>query len=317
MDKVSLNVSELIATVKQHALQDTHEKLDDLLARYCAQQLTKGALQVQVRDIAGRDALREALKSMVPNIEHRAKVREVLVALFRAVASDDADILQPEIESAASSQLVDEATMLRARQRLAQLVHMRADKETRRKEMGISTIPYPQDLCCPISLHKMIDPVVASDGHTYERKSIETLLGSEGSRRSPMTRELLETTLIPNRTLLKRIMAYDDEMLNCAALAAKAALVSSVTALSPAFAGTPQRGHVTSADETPAADATPRVGVTTVIPNVVPSQETIHPVTPLSAANQKRPQSEERPLSPKIKLQRRVRAHDAIWPQLA
>jgi len=30
----------------------------------------------------------------------------------------------------------------------------------------------PQELCCPISMHLMEDPVIAADGHTYERSFI-------------------------------------------------------------------------------------------------------------------------------------------------
>ena len=49
----------------------------------------------------------------------------------------------------------------------------------------------------------MSDPVVASDGHTYERSAIEGVLAS-ADKRSPMTREKLTSTLHANITLLKR-----------------------------------------------------------------------------------------------------------------
>ena len=58
---------------------------------------------------------------------------------------------------------------------------------------------------CPISLECMVDPVVASDGHTYERVHIEAWLASHDT--SPVTGERMEhRTLIPNycvRSLLR------------------------------------------------------------------------------------------------------------------
>jgi hemoglobin len=47
------------------------------------------------------------------------------------------------------------------------------------------------DLCCPISLMVLSDPVIASDGFVYERASLEQLLKSNAI--SPMTRQGLQT----------------------------------------------------------------------------------------------------------------------------
>jgi len=61
------------------------------------------------------------------------------------------------------------------------------------------------DLLCPISNLKFVDPVVAADGHTYERVAIKQWF-DKGDLRSPMTNELLcHTALIPNHTLKKVI----------------------------------------------------------------------------------------------------------------
>jgi hypothetical protein len=56
----------------------------------------------------------------------------------------------------------------------------------------------------------MIDPVVASDGITYERDAIEAHLGTDASvvKRSPLTREELTRELTPNAELLDRINAH-------------------------------------------------------------------------------------------------------------
>merc|ERR1719160_1834 len=46
------------------------------------------------------------------------------------------------------------------------------------------------DLCCPVSLVLLSDPVVASDGFMYEKASLEQILRANGV--SPMTRETLK-----------------------------------------------------------------------------------------------------------------------------
>ena len=59
--------------------------------------------------------------------------------------------------------------------------------------------------CCPISLEVMSDPVVAPDGHTYERSNIKEWLSSHTN--SPMTGSAMPipVNFIPNRTLKSMI----------------------------------------------------------------------------------------------------------------
>mmetsp|Transcript_20170 Transcript_20170/g.30563 ORF Transcript_20170/g.30563 Transcript_20170/m.30563 type:complete len:162 (+) Transcript_20170:1-486(+) len=58
--------------------------------------------------------------------------------------------------------------------------------------------------CCPISGCKMRDPVVAADGHTYERKSI--LRWFHDSNTSPLTGTVLaHKELVPNFLLISTI----------------------------------------------------------------------------------------------------------------
>ncbi|VEU35205.1 unnamed protein product [Pseudo-nitzschia multistriata] len=57
---------------------------------------------------------------------------------------------------------------------------------------------------CPITGFPMVDPVVAADGHTYERRAIRRWLGT--SDKSPMTGSvLLHKELVPNYGLLSSI----------------------------------------------------------------------------------------------------------------
>merc|ERR1711964_138049 len=57
------------------------------------------------------------------------------------------------------------------------------------------------DYLCPITHEVMRDPVVASDGQTYEREAIESWF-KEGNMTSPSTNETLpHQNLIPNYSL--------------------------------------------------------------------------------------------------------------------
>ncbi|CAH1775586.1 unnamed protein product [Owenia fusiformis] len=59
----------------------------------------------------------------------------------------------------------------------------------------------PDEYLCPITREVMRDPVIASDGYTYERSALESWVKS-GKSRSPMTNApLLSTDLTPNRSL--------------------------------------------------------------------------------------------------------------------
>ena len=50
---------------------------------------------------------------------------------------------------------------------------------------------------CPITLDVIAEPVVAEDGHTYERNAIERWL--QRKQTSPVTNLPMGLTLIPNR----------------------------------------------------------------------------------------------------------------------
>jgi sacsin len=61
---------------------------------------------------------------------------------------------------------------------------------------------------CPVTQKTMVDPVIATDGHTYERKAIEEWFG-KGKRTSPMTGLQLDNiNLIPNIALRQVIEKF-------------------------------------------------------------------------------------------------------------
>jgi hypothetical protein len=67
----------------------------------------------------------------------------------------------------------------------------------------------PKAFECPITDKCMVDPVVASDGHTYERAAIEEWLVQRNNSRSPVTNGTLsDRTLRPNFTLRSMIASW-------------------------------------------------------------------------------------------------------------
>lgn len=71
----------------------------------------------------------------------------------------------------------------------------------------------PIEYICPISKSIMRDPVISSDGYTYERSCIERHLSIRGS--SPATNnEILFPYLIPNWNLRTLIVSYVDKIKN-------------------------------------------------------------------------------------------------------
>ncbi len=49
-----------------------------------------------------------------------------------------------------------------------------------------------ENYVCPITLQYILDPVVASDGHVYEKTSLKQLFGTKSQAVSPMTREIIK-----------------------------------------------------------------------------------------------------------------------------
>lgn len=70
---------------------------------------------------------------------------------------------------------------------------------------------HPRDLCCPISFELMSDPVFTSDGHTYDRASIEGWFRL-GHQRSPLTNLPITRLLTPNHGLKARILEYRQQL---------------------------------------------------------------------------------------------------------
>merc|ERR1712124_152146 len=62
------------------------------------------------------------------------------------------------------------------------------------------------DLCCPISLMLLSDPVLASDGFIYEKASFEQILKTNAT--SPFTREKLTRKILPAKERMKMAIEF-------------------------------------------------------------------------------------------------------------
>jgi len=66
---------------------------------------------------------------------------------------------------------------------------------------------FAEDFICPITQEMMEDPVVAADGHTYERKAFEQWIATRGARAiSPMTAERLAHRQCESNILVKKLI---------------------------------------------------------------------------------------------------------------
>ena len=67
----------------------------------------------------------------------------------------------------------------------------------------------PADFVCPITTEVMSDPVMAADGHAYERTAIERWLATKST--SPLTGgELEHLFLTPNHSLRRMIREWQE-----------------------------------------------------------------------------------------------------------
>lgn len=79
--------------------------------------------------------------------------------------------------------------------------HAAEEEQPTHAEVDVPAEP-PDDLVCPITQELMVDPVIAADGHTYERHAIERWLASK--RTSPKTGGEIETCMLFPNHLLRR-----------------------------------------------------------------------------------------------------------------
>ena len=130
---------------------------------------------------------------------------KALSRLEASCAGDDEYAVRAALEAAAMVG-VAEAALARGRARLEEL-ETEAAWQARRCSFGLGHIEkMPNEFICPISLCPMVDPVVASDGKSYERSELVRHLTRHGTKAlSPLTREPIQQLFFTNEALRKRI----------------------------------------------------------------------------------------------------------------
>uniref|UniRef100_A0A8C6MMT7 WD repeat, SAM and U-box domain-containing protein 1 n=1 Tax=Moschus moschiferus TaxID=68415 RepID=A0A8C6MMT7_MOSMO len=121
-----------------------------------------------------------------------AKGLEDLVDIFKMNNIDGRELLNLTKESLADD-LKIESLGLRSKV-------LRKIEELRTKVKTLSS-EIPDEFICPITRELMKDPVIASDGYSYEKEAMENWI-SKKKRTSPMTNLVLSSVILtPNRTL--------------------------------------------------------------------------------------------------------------------
>ena len=147
-----------------------------------------------------------------PNLPPRllaALQRQIEPRLEFAQEGSDERALIRAIEDASSIGLPT-SRIAEARSRFREVAEA-AERRARRASLGLTSHAPPAEFRCPLTLSAMRDPVVASDGHSYERTAIEEVLRANHPR-SPLTREALKPELVPNHALRRRIEEHENEL---------------------------------------------------------------------------------------------------------
>lgn len=154
----------------------------------------------------------EALEAVTTHHGEATAVANALVAKSAAKAETAADIarVMSTVEKASPN-----SNLAHLQERHAVFARMEAHADA-----GVDFEP-PSEQVCPITYDVMRDPVMASDGHTYEREAIAAVL-ARPEPLSPMTREPLTPTLLPNHALRNAIQAHRERVLAIADAAASA-----------------------------------------------------------------------------------------------
>jgi len=145
-----------------------------------------------------RETILEALRAAYDEPSLRGALLEIsavwnhMEACPEEYNSEEVDVVKAERES--------------ARQRLKSL-REQSRRNGAASDAGV-TPEFPQAFLCPITLVLMDDPVVASDGHSYQRDAIETWLEFKGI--SPKTNLPMDKRLFPNFSLRSQIEQWNE-----------------------------------------------------------------------------------------------------------
>ena len=169
-------------------------QLRDKLARF--QDVMKLILPTELAD-----------SSAVLSLEEMRKMRGDMISKLRAgLDPSDApshrsqDLNSPDREGSSSgSSSMSDRQLLNFRQRIEEL-------EWENEKYKQNLVQVPPQFIDPVAKTLLVDPVIASDGHTYERATIVQWLATHST--SPMTGEhMRDKSVFPNHTLRSLILS--------------------------------------------------------------------------------------------------------------
>lgn len=148
----------------------------------------------------GEDDFWASIESIyIPNAEYEAKIRKVNRVMS---ASSDKKLDKPAIEEVADEEEIKIA---------ADQDNQESTKVRKKQKKDSMDDSWKEEFECPISKEIMKDPVIGSDGHSYERLQIEAWLRKNPV--SPLTEDPMTIEeLRPNRTLKKIIDAWRNRL---------------------------------------------------------------------------------------------------------
>jgi hypothetical protein len=220
---------EPLATFLWRRLREAHDKDREELAlrieNFCLADRVYGNAVLDIA-VAGSPSLfvHDQLAPLLSLLRGRATAR----LQHHADAVENGDLMNRDAAALRSALAVATRAgvardMLRRVKLLLRELEAENAQQARRDALGVGGIALPDEFVCPITYCKMVDPVVASDGQSYERSAIQQVLDSHDEiARSPLTRETLEPLLYPNIALRKRILSHASDELRVAEAAAAA-----------------------------------------------------------------------------------------------
>lgn len=170
-----------------------------------------------------------------------------------------------------------------ARRRLQALREQRGMTSAASQDPHAATKP-PEAFLCPISFELMDDPVVASDGHSYQRFAIEAWL--EKNDTSPKTNMAMDKRLIPNYSFRSLIDIWKDVQARTSARtdAAPPPAAFGSSDVSSALAQLPSADAATATAATPTATTATAATPTAATPAAA-APDVATPAAATSAAN--------------------------------
>jgi hypothetical protein len=139
--------------------------------------------------------------------EQRVEIRERELQFDQMMESTRQGVEQQERQQQqatdVASRLEEQAREIRRLSRSG-VTNKKLNEVNRRFNLSTNV---PQEFKCPITLEIMEDPVILSDGQTFERSAITQWFQSNGYS-SPITRQRVSHQLIPNYALKNRIQDW-------------------------------------------------------------------------------------------------------------